>query len=285
MKSNIYHKRKINFSKMHGLGNDFMVIESITQDFVISSTKIKALSNRNTGIGFDQLLLIEPPRSSKFDFHYRIFNSDGNEVEQCGNGARCVGLFLVLKHLTNKKIINLSTNKKNIIINFISQDIIEVNMNEPVFSLSLIDISEKLKNYNFSVIKIIDDSLSCSLVSLGNPHCVIQVESVKNAPVKKISEIIEKKNIFPNGINIGFMQILNKNFIKLRVYERNEGETQSCGSGACAAVAVGIAKNILNKEVKVELLGGILLIKWKGFGNPLYMIGSARYVYEGHIYI
>ncbi|WP_187312802.1 diaminopimelate epimerase [Buchnera aphidicola] len=274
----------MNFSKMHGLGNDFMVIESITQDFVLPSLKIKELSNRNTGIGFDQLLLIEKSYNSKYDFHYRIFNSNGNEVEQCGNGARCVGLFLVLKGLTNKKQIHLSTNKKNIIINFISQDIIEVNMNEPDFQLSSIKSLEYLKNHNFSV-KIINNNLLCSLVSIGNPHCVIQVESIKHAPVKNISKIIEKKSIFPCGINIGFMQILNKNHIKLRVYERNEGETQSCGSGACAAVAIGIAKNLLANNVKVELLGGNLSIKWKGFGKSLYMIGPANYIYEGFIYI
>ncbi|WP_256868548.1 diaminopimelate epimerase [Buchnera aphidicola] len=281
---NINNKKKINFCKMHGLGNDFMVIESITQDFVLSPSKIKKLSNRNTGIGFDQLLLIEKSKDAKFDFHYRIFNSNGNEVEQCGNGARCVGLFLILKGFTNKKIINLSTNKKSIIINFFSEDIIEVDMNEPVFELKSIINPKKFRKHNFSV-KIFNNLLLCSLVSIGNPHCVFQVESIKNAPVKTISEIIEKKSIFPDGINVGFMQILNKNYIKLRVYERNEGETQSCGSGACAAVAVGIAKNILCNTVKVELLGGILSVKWKGFGHSLYMTGPARYIYEGCIYI
>lgn len=284
MHSNINNKKKIYFSKMHGLGNDFMVVESITQDFVVSSLKIKELSNRNTGIGFDQLLLIEKSYSAKFDFHYRIFNSNGNEVEQCGNGARCVGLFLILKGLTNKHKINLSTNKKNIIIHFISKNIIEVNMNEPNFQLRKISNFEKLKNNNFSI-KILNNNLLCSLVSMGNPHCVIQVESVKYAPVKIISQIIEKKSIFPQGINIGFMQILNKKYIKLRVYERNEGETQSCGSGACAAVAIGIAKHLLSNDVQVELLGGILSIKWEGVGHPLYMRGPAQNIYEGYIYI
>ncbi|QCI18533.1 diaminopimelate epimerase [Buchnera aphidicola (Aphis nasturtii)] len=284
MHLNTSNKKKINFSKMHGLGNDFMVIESITQDFVLSSSQIKQLSNRHTGIGFDQLLLIEKSNSVEFDFYYRIFNSNGNEVEQCGNGARCVGLFLILKGLTNKKKINLNTNKKNIIINFISEDIIEVNMNEPIFTLNSIVNSEKFKNHNF-LTKILDNNLLCSLVSIGNPHCIIQVESIKHAPVKTIGRIIEKQSIFPEGINVGFMQILNKNYIKLRVYERNEGETQSCGSGACAAVAVGIIQNILSNNVQVELLGGILSIKWKGFRNSLYMTGPAKYIYEGCIYI
>ena len=158
MNLNINNKKKINFSKMHGLGNDFMVIESITQDFVVSSLNIKKLSNRNTGIGFDQLLLIEKSSNSKFDFHYRIFNSNGNEVEQCGNGARCVGLFLILKGLTDKKKINISTNKKNIIIHFISKNKIKVNMNEPSFELKTINHTQKLKCYNFSV-KIINNNL------------------------------------------------------------------------------------------------------------------------------
>ncbi|QIQ41573.1 MAG: diaminopimelate epimerase [Buchnera aphidicola (Aphis urticata)] len=284
MHLNTSNKKKISFSKMHGLGNDFMVIESITQDFVLSSSQIKKLSNRHTGIGFDQLLLIEKSNSVEFDFYYRIFNSNGNEVEQCGNGARCVGLFLILKGFTNKKKINLNTNKKNIIINFISEDIIEVNMNEPTFTLNSTVNSRKFKNYDFST-KILDNNLLCSLVSIGNPHCVIQVESIKHAPVKTISEIIEKQSIFPQGINVGFMQILNKNYIKLRVYERNEGETQSCGSGACAAVAVGIVKNVLSNNVQVELLGGILSIKWKGLRTSLYMTGPAKHIYEGCIYI
>ncbi|CAL4325958.1 Diaminopimelate epimerase [Buchnera aphidicola (Protaphis terricola)] len=274
----------MHFSKMHGLGNDFMVIQNITQNFSISSNKIKELSNRNTGIGFDQLLLIEKSNNPQFDFNYRVFNSNGNEVEQCGNGARCVGLFLILNNLTHKKKIHLSTRKKNITINFISDTIIQVNMNEPNFSLNEITSSKKFKINNFSV-KIINNNLLCSLVSMGNPHCVIKVESIKYAPVKIISQIIEKKFIFPEGINVNFMQILNKNYIKLRVYERNEGETNACGTGACASVAVGIVKKILDKNVQVQLPGGNLLITWKGFGYPLYMTGSANHIYEGYIYI
>ncbi|WP_222610135.1 diaminopimelate epimerase [Buchnera aphidicola] len=274
----------MNFSKMHGLGNDFMVIESIKQDFILNQSIIKKLSNRNTGIGFDQLLLIEKSNNLKFDFHYRIFNSNGNEVEQCGNGARCVGLFLLLKGLTNKKTISLSTNKKNIFIKFIADNNIKVNMNEPNFKLEEIPVSKKITSKNFCV-KLLNKNLICSLVSIGNPHCVIQVESINNAPVKKIGKFLEKNSIFTHGINIGFMKIINKNHIQLRVYERDVGETQSCGSGACAAVAVGIAKNLLCDNVKVDLLGGSLIIKWKGFNYPLYMIGPAHHVYDGYIYI
>ncbi|WP_209440382.1 diaminopimelate epimerase [Buchnera aphidicola] len=272
------------FSKMHGLGNDFMVIESIKQDFILTKSIIENLSNRNTGVGFDQLLLIEKSNNFKFDFHYRIFNANGNEVEQCGNGARCVGLFLFLKGLINKRKIMLSTNKKNISIKFMSDNNIQVNMNEPSFKLEEISISKKIVLNNFSV-KLINKNLKCSLVSIGNPHCVIKVESINNAPVKKIGELLEKNSIFPQGINVGFMKVINKNHIQLRVYERDVGETQSCGSGACAAVAVGIAKNLLCDNVKVDLLGGNLIIKWKGFNYPLYMIGTACHIYDGYIYI
>ncbi|QCI25201.1 diaminopimelate epimerase [Buchnera aphidicola (Rhopalosiphum padi)] len=278
------NKKKISFSKMHGLGNDFMVIESIKQDFILTKSIIKNLSDRNTGIGFDQLLLIEKSNNSKFDFHYRIFNSNGNEVEQCGNGARCVGLFLFLKGLVNKKKIRLSTNKKYIFIKFISNNNIKVNMNEPNFKAEEIPISKKIILKNFST-KLLNKNLTCSLVSMGNPHCVIQVESINNAPVEKIGKFLEKDSIFPKGVNVGFMKIINKNHIQLRVYERDVGETRSCGSGACAAVAIGIAKNLLYDTVKVDLLGGNLTIKWKGFNYPLYMIGPAHHVYDGYIYI
>jgi diaminopimelate epimerase len=278
------NKKKISFSKMHGLGNDFMVIESIKQDFILTKSVIKKLSDRNTGIGFDQLLLIEKSNNSKFDFHYRIFNSNGNEVEQCGNGARCVGLFLFLKGLINKKKIRLSTNKKYIFIEFTSDNNIKVNMNEPNFKSEEIPIAKKIILKNFST-KILNKNLTCSLVSMGNPHCIIQVESINNAPVEKIGKLLEKDSIFPKGVNVGFMKIINKNHIQLRVYERDVGETQSCGSGACAAVAIGIAKNLLYDTVKVDLLGGNLTIKWKGFNYPLYMIGPAHHVYDGYIYI
>ncbi|WP_222836986.1 diaminopimelate epimerase [Buchnera aphidicola] len=272
------------FSKMHGLSNDFMVVNCINQDFHPTSITIKELSNRYTGIGFDQLLLVEKTHNSLFDFNYRIFNANGNEVEQCGNGARCFGLFLLLKQLTNKEKISVSTKKRRLIIYFINNNLIKVNMEEPDFKLDNIELSKNILCKNFSV-NILNDSLTCSIVSIGNPHCVITVQNIKNAPVNIIGNTIEKKSIFLQGINVGFMQIINRNYIKLRVYERDVGETQSCGTGACAAVAVGIAKNLLANKVKVDLLGGTLIIEWKGLGHPLYMIGPAQHVYDGYIYI
>jgi diaminopimelate epimerase len=277
-------KKKINFSKMHGLGNDFMVINCIENNFVPLLSIIQKLSNRYTGIGFDQLLLVEKSNNSLFDFNYRIFNSNGNEVEQCGNGARCFGLFLLLKGLTNKKKIFVSTKKRKLIIEFIQNDMIKINMNEPDFKY-FDSLLFKNNLYNqFSTI-LPKENLICSLVSMGNPHCIIKVQSIKHAPVNIIGKNIEKSSMFPEKINVGFMEVINKHYIKLRVYERDAGETQSCGTGACAAVAVGIAQKILSNSVQVELLGGKLIIQWKGFGHPLYMIGPAKHVYDGHVYI
>lgn len=281
-----YNKKtkKVFFSKMHGLGNDFMIINCLHQNFSPSLSTIKNLSNRYTGIGFDQLLLVEKSDSSLFDFHYRIFNANGNEVEQCGNGARCFGLFLMLKKLTNKKIISVSTKKRHLIIQLIHNDLIQVNMDEPNFKIDTFTLLKNVLYNNFSI-KLFEENIMCGIVSLGNPHCVIKVESIKNAPVEIIGKNIEKNKIFPEGTNVGFMQIVNKKYIKLRVYERDVGETKSCGSGACAAVAIGIAQNLLCHTVQVELLGGKLIIKWKGFGHPLYMIGPAKHIYDGCIYI
>lgn len=282
---NLYCKnKKIKFSKMHGLGNDFMVINCIEEKFFLSSFIIKKLSNRYTGIGFDQLLLIEKSNNSRFDFHYRIFNSNGNEVEQCGNGARCFGLFLLLKRLTNKNKISVSTKKKHLIIEFLPNNIIKVNMNEPDFRFYNFSILTNVLYENFSI-KLLNENLICSLVSIGNPHCIIKVQCIENAPVKIIGKHIGENLIFPEGINVSFMEIVNKKYIKLRVYERDVGETQSCGSAACAAVAIGVAQKLLSDVVEVELLGGKLIIMWKGFGTALYMIGPAQHVYDGYIYI
>lgn len=284
MDSYYKNKKKINFSKMHGLKNDFMVINCIKKNVFLTSHIIKKLSNRYTGIGFDQLLLVEKSNSLLTDFHYRIFNANGNEVEQCGNGARCFGLFLLLKGLTNKKKILISTKKKPLTIEFLTENMIKVNMNEPDFKFYNLSSLQNVLDNNFSI-KLMNENLICNLVSIGNPHCIIKVQSIKNAPVNIIGNNIEKNPIFPEGVNVSFMEILNKKHIKLRVYERNVGETKACGSAACAAVAVGIAQKLLSDTVHVELLGGKLIIIWKGFGTPLYMVGPAKHVYDGYIYI
>ncbi|CAL4325794.1 diaminopimelate epimerase [Buchnera aphidicola] len=274
----------MNFSKMHGLGNDFVVINSIHRNIFLSPFDIQRLSDRHRGIGFDQLLLVEKSYNTIFDFNYRIFNANGNEVEQCGNGARCFGLFVTKKKLTKKKNISVSAHSKKLIITLMSNNLIQVNMDEPVFSSNNISYLKNIVDHNF-FLDFINISLRCGVVSMGNPHCIIQINCIDYAPVQKIGIQLQKNIIFPNGINVSFMQIINKNYIKLRVYERDVGETKACGSAACAAVAMGIVQKKLNNKVKVDLLGGALTVQWAGIGSPLYMIGPAEHVYDGYLYI
>ncbi|MBK4765390.1 MAG: diaminopimelate epimerase [Pantoea sp. Brub] len=272
------------FSKMHGLGNDFMIVNCITQKNLFSSELIRKISNRHLGVGFDQLLIVESAHNAKFDFHYRIFNADGNEVEQCGNGARCFALFLKLKKLINKKTILVSTKTSNIILKFVKNKLICVNMGEPNFDPNQIPfIINKSKDIYF--IKCNKKTLAFSIVSMGNPHCVIQIDDITKAEIKTIGPIIEHHKYFPKSVNVSFMEIINDKHIRLRVHERGVGETKSCGTAACAAVACGIKQGLLSSKVRVDLIGGTLHILWKGNKQPLYMIGSATHVYDGYIYI
>ncbi|KGQ47829.1 diaminopimelate epimerase [Gallibacterium anatis 10672-6] len=270
------------FSKMHGLGNDFMVVDGITQSVYFSEDVIRRLADRNRGIGFDQLLLVEPPYDPELDFHYRIFNADGSEVEQCGNGARCFARFVRLKGLTNKKEINVSTAKGKIILIVNDDETVRVNMGEPIWEPAKVPfIANKFeKNY---ILRTDIQTVLCGVVSMGNPHCVLQVEDVKTANVEQLGPLLEHHERFPARANIGFMQVLNCKQIKLRVFERGAGETQACGTGACAAVAVGIMQGQLDNQVEVELPGGKLTIEWQGVGYPLYMTGDATFVYDGNI--
>ncbi|MFU2074370.1 diaminopimelate epimerase [Gallibacterium anatis] len=270
------------FSKMHGLGNDFMVVDGITQSVYFSEDVIRRLADRNRGIGFDQLLLVEAPYDPELDFHYRIFNADGSEVEQCGNGARCFARFVRLKGLTNKKEINVSTAKGKIVLIVNDDETVRVNMGEPIWEPAKVPfIANKFeKNY---ILRTDIQTVLCGVVSMGNPHCVLQVEDVKTANVEQLGPLLEHHERFPARANIGFMQVLNRKQIKLRVFERGAGETQACGTGACAAVAVGIMQGLLDNQVEVKLPGGKLTIEWQGVGYPLYMTGDATFVYDGNI--
>ncbi|CUR53356.1 Diaminopimelate epimerase [Buchnera aphidicola (Tuberolachnus salignus)] len=272
----------LKFSKMHGLGNDFMVVDTINQSFFFSKKLIKKWSNRTRGIGFDQLLILEPSNCVQFDFFYRIFNSNGLEVEQCGNGARCIGLYCLLNNLFCKKKIILKTQKNFLFLKILQHNIIEVNMGIPCFSPKDVFYNSSKKKLYYNV-KILNNIYTMSIVSLGNPHCVILVSDLKNFPVQTVGSMLSKHNDFLYGVNVGFMQIINSKIIHLRVYERNTGETESCGSGACAAVAIGIRNKLLNSRVKVYLPGGILTISWIGEGKCLYMQGSATHVYDGKL--
>jgi diaminopimelate epimerase len=276
-------KNKLFFSKMHGLGNDFMLIDNIRQKTVnITPKLIRYLSDRNLGIGFDQLLLVNKSDNPDVDFHYRIFNANGSEVAQCGNGARCFAYFVYLKGLTDKKNISISTNTKRMVLEIISNDKIKVNMGEPIFDPILIPCRFKEKR-SFYSIKILNKYLKFGIVSMGNPHCVTIVKDLYNYGIELIGSLVSHHTLFPTEINVGFMEIIQHDYIRLRVYERGVGETRACGSGACAAVAIGIYNKLLSKTVKVCLSGGDLYIDWEGLGNDMYMTGPATHVYDGHI--
>lgn len=270
------------FSKMHGLGNDFMVVDCITQNVYFSPDLIRRLADRHTGVGFDQLLVVEAPYDPDTDFHYRIFNADGSEVEQCGNGARCFAKFVRLKGLTNKYKINVSTKKGKIVLNVETPDLVRVQMGKPEFEPSKIPFKAKQFEKTY-ILRAGEHTLFCGAVSMGNPHCVTVVDDVDNYPVESIGAEVESHERFPERVNAGFMQILDRNHIKLRVYERGVGETQACGTGACAAVAVGIKQGLLDEQVKVDLPGGHLKIHWQGDDQPLYMTGPVAHVYDGQL--
>ncbi|WP_217543487.1 diaminopimelate epimerase [Vibrio metschnikovii] len=270
------------FSKMHGLGNDFMVVDCITQNVFFSPELIRRLANRHTGVGFDQLLVVEAPYDPETDFHYRIFNADGSEVEQCGNGARCFARFVHMKGLTNKYSLSVSTKKGKIILSIEEDDQVCVNMGVPEFEPSKIPFRAKQAEKTY-IMRVDEQTLFCGAVSMGNPHVVTVVEDIATAEVERIGPLLESHERFPERVNAGFMQVVNRQQINLRVYERGAGETQACGSGACAAVAVGILQDLLDDTVTVNLPGGRLEISWQGPGQPLYMTGPATHVFDGQL--
>lgn len=270
------------FSKMHGLGNDFMVVDCITQNVFFSQELIRRLADRHTGVGFDQLLVVEAPYDPETDFHYRIFNADGSEVEQCGNGARCFARFVRLKGLTNKYSISVSTKKGKMILNVEDDDEVTVNMGVPEFEPNKIPFKAKQKEKTY-IMRAGDNTLFCGAVSMGNPHVVTVVDDVDTADVETLGPLLESHERFPERVNAGFMQVVDRNHIRLRVYERGAGETQACGSGACGAVAVGILQGLLDENVKVSLPGGELNIAWQGPGKPLFMTGPTTHVFDGQL--
>ncbi len=274
----------LKFTKMHGLGNDFMVIDGVTQSVRLSSEKIKELGHRHFGIGFDQLLLVEPPDYPDMDFRYRIFNADGNEVEQCGNGARCFARFVRDRKLLSGRRINVQTSKGNIELFIDGNDDVSVNMGKP--ELEPYDIPFKADRQAITYKLDVDcREYEIGVVSMGNPHAVVMVEDCKNAPVTSLGPKIQHHARFPEKCNVGFMEIVNPGEINLRVYERGVGETLACGTGACAAVVAGRLQGLLESSVVVNLPGGALQVSWKGDDQPVWMKGPATRVYEGQIRI
>ena len=273
---------QVQFSKMHGLGNDFVVIDNVTQNVFFSKEKIQQLSDRNFGIGFDQLLMVEPPYDPEQDFHYRIFNADGSEVSQCGNGARCFARFVKMKGLTNRNKIVVSTKAGRMVLYLEKDGQVTVNMGVPEFEPNLVPIKAN-KREKVYILRAQEHTFFCGAVSMGNPHCVLLVDDVETADVESMGPLLEKHERFIEGANVGFMQIINHSHIKLRVFERGVGETLACGSGACAADAVGQLQNRLSKDVRVDLRGGSLKIRWQGNDNVLKMTGAAEHIFDGYI--
>jgi diaminopimelate epimerase len=272
----------INFTKMHGLGNDFAVIDAINQHVALASEQIRLLSDRHFGIGFDQLLLVEKPESANADFKYRIFNADGGEVAQCGNGARCFARFVRDKKLSDKDEIRVDTNSGQLLLRFDADNLITVNMGVPKHAPAEIPLLTEEES-RFYTVQVNDTEKAFGAVSMGNPHAVIQVTDVKTAPVAELGKALESHAFFPERVNVGFMQVVDRQHIKLRVFERGAAETLACGSGACAAVVIGVEQNLLDHTVSVELPGGTLAISWLGRGEPVLMTGPAISVFEGRI--
>ncbi|MCK6437223.1 diaminopimelate epimerase [Rivihabitans pingtungensis] len=273
----------LNFSKMHGLGNDFMVIDGVRQRVRLSAAQIRQLGDRHTGVGFDQLLLVEEPALPDTDFRYRIFNSDGGEVEQCGNGARCFARFVFDQGLTDKHAIRVETAKGIITPVLTDNGLVTVDMGQP----RLLPVEIPFEADADAVIHPLTlpdgAELGVTVVSMGNPHAVHVVDDVNTAPVATHGPQIEQHARFPQRVNAGFMQVLNRQEIALRVYERGAGETLACGTGACAAVVAGIRRGLLDAAVTVHTRGGDLRIEWAGPGQPVRMTGPAVTVYQGSI--
>ena len=273
---------KLKFSKMHGLGNDFVVLDGIRQQISLTPEQLRYLADRNFGVGCDQILLVEKPGRTDVDFRYRIFNADGSEVEQCGNGARCFVRFVHEAGLTDKREIRVETQKGIIEPRLEANGNVTVDMGEPRFLPAEIPFlhDDDVVVYNLDVA---DETLEIGVVSMGNPHAVQVVDDVEQAPVGQHGPLIENHQRFPQRVNAGFMQVVDKHAIKLRVYERGSGETLACGTGACAAVVSGIRRGLLESPVRVTTRGGDLNIAWGGPGRPVLMSGPAVTVFTGEI--
>jgi len=274
----------LRFTKMHGLGNDFMVIDLVTQHAQLSPKLIRQWSDRHTGIGFDQLLVVEPPGHPDVDFRYRIFNADGSEVEQCGNGARCFARFVQDKRLTAKSEIRVETAGGLITLNVRRDGQVTVDMGAPRFTPAQIPFAADHEAVSYPL-EVNGQTLEVAALSMGNPHCVTLVDDLDHYPVADIGPLIEHHPRFANRVNAGFMQLVDQHQARLRVHERGAGETQACGTGACAAAVAGIRLGHLKSPVTIRLPGGNLKIEWAGPGQPVMMTGPAARVYEGQIRI
>lgn len=272
----------LKFTKMHGLGNDFVVIDAIHQDVALNAETIRRIADRRFGVGCDQLLMVERPRTKKVQFRYRIFNADGSEVEQCGNGARCFAKFVHDKELTRSREIPVETSSGVIVLRLLEDNRVQVDMGVPILRPSEIPFSADQQSTEYEL-QVDEETVTVGAVSMGNPHAVLVVKDASTAPVAWLGPKIERHQRFPKRVNVGFMQVESASQVRLRVYERGAGETLACGTGACAAMVSGRLRGLLDSEVTVHLPGGALTIEWAGEGKPVLMTGPAETVYEGEI--
>ena len=270
------------FVKMHGLGNDFVVLDGVRQSLELTPAQLRRLADRHFGIGCDQVLLVEMPTQPDLDFRYRIFNADGGEVEQCGNGARCFVRFVHEQGLTTRRQIRVET-IRGVIVPCLEEDgSVAVDMGPPEFAAARIPFVSD-SNDILQPLRLADEEIVISAVGMGNPHAVQLVDDVDTAPVERQGPAIEFHPRFPQRVNAGFMQVSDRHAIRLRVHERGAGETLACGTGACAAVVAGIARGLLDSPVRVGTRGGELLVAWSGKDAPVFMTGPAVTVFKGEI--
>ncbi|MEW5887774.1 MAG: diaminopimelate epimerase [Pseudomonadota bacterium] len=273
---------KIRFTKMHGLGNDFVVIDAVNQDIELTPEQARAIADRHFGVGCDQILVVEPAPYPGVDFRYRIYNADGGEVEQCGNGARCFARFVRDKGLTAKRAIRVDTRGGVIAPRLEDSGEVTVDMGVPRFAPAEVPFVSEAEAL-VQPLDVAGRRVDITALSMGNPHAVQVVDDVDSAPVAELGPLIEGHARFPRRVNAGFMQVVDRHTVRLRVFERGAGETLACGTGACAAVAAGIARGLLDSPVRVHTRGGQLTVAWAGAGQPVYMTGPAVTVFEGEI--
>jgi len=272
----------IEFTKMQGLGNDFVVIDGVRQSIDLSRDQVRRLTDRHLGIGCDQLLVAEPADDPDYDFRFRIYNADGGEVGQCGNGARAFARFLRDKGLTGKTEIRVLAGGGPMTLQVAPDGTVGVNMGVPVFEPAEIPFEAPARQPTYTL-DLDGEAIEISALAIGNPHAVQEVEDVDRAPVARQGPLIEAHPRFPRRVNAGFMQIVDAGCIRLRVFERGVGETLACGSGACAAAVAGMQRGKLDNRVQVQVQGGLLSVTWQGEGHPVWMSGPATTVFEGRI--
>jgi len=271
----------LKFTKMHGLGNDFVVIDAINQTVDLTEAQVKKMADRRFGVGCDQLLIVEATNTPNVDFRYRIFNADGSEVEQCGNGARCFARYVTDYGLTQKSDITVETASGVIVLHMADDGWVRVNMGAPRLIPNEIPFVADAQSPNYAI-EVAGETYDIGAVSMGNPHAVFVVDDIQTDLPERIGALVESHERFPNRVNVGFMQVMSKEHIKLRVYERGAGETMACGTGACGAAVVGQVQGLLGSSVRVELPGGPLQIEWSGdYLDPVWMTGPTAVVFDG----